>query len=409
MSNVSPLNETLSDFLNYQSQPGHFDEMHDAAGNQREHWSHVIKALEALGPEELQRRQQEIQNLLRENGVTYRPEGSPRDNEHPWQLDLLPYLITSEEWLGVERALLQRAELFRLILEDIYGPGNAIKKGLIPAELLYTNPGFLRACVGVPVPSERYQMPFYAADITRRPDGSWCVISDRTQAPAGNGYALENRMLISRVLPSLFREAHVHRLATFFRAMRHTLQDMSWRQGDDVRIVMLNPGANNESYFEHAYLANYLGYTLVEGGDLTVRDGKVRLKTLDRLQPVDVIMRRVEDHLCDPLSLDQNSLIGVAGLLQAARRQQVAIANPLGSGVIGNASLMTVLPELAKHFLGEELLMPSSESWWCGHPDSLKHVLSNLSTLVIKRLGPKNAAPAWQGQTMSTAQLNELR
>ena len=254
----------------------------------------------------------------------------------------MPLLVPSEEWRAIERGLTQRAELLRLVLADLYGPRELLHKGILPPELIFSHPGFLRACHDLPIPGDRYHLPLYAADLARAPDGSLYVIGDRSQAPPGAGYALENRIVISRVFPSLYRDSHVHRVALYFRTLRHTLRHMAWRDIDNARIVVLSSGPLSETYFEHAYLAKYLGYTLVEGPDLTVRDGRVCLKTLDGLQPVDVILRCVDDAWCDPLELRPDSLQGVAGLLQAARLKQVALANPPGSGVLENFGAQSV-------------------------------------------------------------------
>ncbi|OUD15691.1 circularly permuted type 2 ATP-grasp protein [Thioflexithrix psekupsensis] len=378
-----------------------FDEMCQNGDEIRPYWEYLIRSLKILGRDELERRSQEARRLMRDNGVTYNILGDPQGLDRPWQLDPIPLLINSEEWGGIERGLAQRAELMNLLLADLYGTRQVLRKGLIPVELIATHPGFLRPCVGIQY-RKRDRLPLYAADLIRTSDGQFWVLADRTQAPTGAGYALENRLVMSRILPSLFRDSHVHRLALFFRTLRNTLAAMSAR--DDHRIVVLSAGPTDESYFEHAYLAKYLGYTLVQGADLTVRDGRVRLKTLDGLQPVDVILRRVDDFMCDPLELRPDSFQGVAGLVQAMRMGNVSLANPLGSSLLENPGLLAYLPQLARHFLGEDLHLPSPQTWWCGDRLSLQHVLANMDKLVIKRIAHLPNKPAVRGRLLSSKQ-----
>ena len=213
----------------------------------------------------------------------------------------------------------------------------------------------------------------YAADLARSPDGQWWVLADRTQAPSGAGYALENRLVSTRVMPEVFRASHVRRLANFFQAYRNALQRMVPVRRENPRIVVLTPGPYNETYFEHAFLARYLGYTLVEGGDLTVRENHVFLKTLGGLLPVDVIVRRQDDHFCDPLELRGDSMLGVPGLVQAVRSGTVSVANALGSGLAESPAYAAFLPGLCKELLGEELKMPTVATWWCGQEKPLAY------------------------------------
>jgi len=371
----------------YSIPDGAHDEMCLSPGGVRSHWQYLAHVLGDMGWQELSRREDEVRRLVRENDVTYNIYGDPQGISRTWALDLIPLLIESEEWRGIEAALTQRAEVLNHLLLDLYGPRHVIRKGLLPLELVYSHPGFLRPCVGIPLSRPR-ALIFYAADLGRSADGQMWVLGDRTQAPSGAGYALENRIVISRVLPSLFRDAHVHRLATFFRTLRRRLAELSPRGVDYPNIVLLTPGPANETYFEHAYLANYLGYTLVQGDDLMVRDGRVWLRTLEGRQPVDVILRRLDDNYCDPVELKEDSFLGIPGLVQVARTGAVTIANPLGSGVIENPALLGYLPALSRHFLGEDLRLPSVESWWCGDPQGLSHVLANLEHLVVKPVHP---------------------
>ena len=385
----------------YRTLPDRHDEMCTADGTLRPHWEYLIRALEALGVAECERRRDEARRLLHENGVTYNVYDDP-GSERLWPLDPIPVLIPSQEWSAIEQGLIQRAELLDLLLDDLYGPRKLIAAGKLPAELIAGHPGFLRPCAGISTIGTR-RLTVYAADLARAADGAISVIGDRAQAPSGSGYALENRVVLSRILPSLYRDSHVHRLALFFRALRGTLQGLDPHRRGDPRIVVLTPGSENETFFEHAYLANYLGYDLVHGSDLTVRDEHVWLKALDGLKPVDVILRRLDDGYCDPLELRADSLLGAPGLLQAVRAGNVAIANPLGSGVLENPGLMACLPGLARELLGEDLRLRSVPTWWCGDVESRAYVLEHLDELVIKPIFPHPSASTVFGARSSRA------
>ncbi|MDX1523090.1 MAG: circularly permuted type 2 ATP-grasp protein, partial [Anaerolineae bacterium] len=278
----------------YQPEPDTFDEMWLNPNEVRPHWQPFMQALAGFSLDELSRFQQEADRQLRDNGVTYNVHGDPDNLSRPWALDILPLIISQPDWQIIEAGLKQRAELFNLILTDIYGSRKLIKDGLLPPELIYTHNGFLRQCDGVQLPGKR-QLIIYAADLARGPDGRMWVLGDRTQAPSGAGYALENRTVLARVLGSLIKDNQVFRLSNFFRDLQISLGDLALPQSNAPRVAVLSPGPLNETYFEHAYLAAYLGYSLVQGDDLTVHKGRVSLKSLDGLQPVDVILRRVDD------------------------------------------------------------------------------------------------------------------
>jgi uncharacterized circularly permuted ATP-grasp superfamily protein/uncharacterized alpha-E superfamily protein len=364
-----------------------FDETLSPDRGLRPHWRGFFERMDAIGLSELRRRWEEAKHLIRENGVTYNVYGDPRGMDRPWELDPIPLLIGPEEATRLEAGLIQRALLLNFILADLYGPQTLLTQGILPAEIILGHPGFLRACHGLRVPGNHY-LHFYAVDLGRAPDGTMHVLRDRTQAPSGAGYALENRIVLSRMLPEVFRDCQVQRLAHFFRTFRETLRSIAPAHRENPRIVLLTPGPYNETYFEHAFLARYLNYTLVEGGDLTVRDNRVYLKLLGGLQPVDVIVRRLDDDYCDPLELRGDSFLGVPGLVQAVRAGNVAVANALGSGLTETPALLTYLPALCRHLLGEDLKIPSVPSWWCGDPVSREHVLANLHRMVIKPTFP---------------------
>ncbi|HWV15045.1 MAG TPA: circularly permuted type 2 ATP-grasp protein [Cellvibrio sp.] len=367
--------------FDYPSPSQGVDEAYAANGEIRSHWEYLLNSLHSLGADEIEERQKKVRRILRDDGATYKIYDEPDANQ-TWQLDPVPLLISSEEWSNTESALIERAELFNLLLQDIYGERTLIRQGVIPPQLLFSHHGFLRPCNQVMLPGN-HQMILHGVDLVRGPDGQMKVMADRTQAPSGAGYALENRTVMNRVFPSLFRDSHVHRLSLFFSRLRKKLHELN-PNGGVARIVVLTPGAYNETYFEHAYLANYLGFQLVQGSDLSVRNGYIWMKALDGLKRVDVILRRVDDIYCDPVELKGNSHLGVPGLLEVARMGHVAIANPLGSSVLENPALLRYLPEISRALLGRELLMPSVKTWWCGNPDELEYVCANLKNLLIK-------------------------
>lgn len=371
----------------YAMVPGVLDEMCESPGVLRGAWEYLATALAGLGEAELERRGLEARRLLRENGVTYNFYEEKDSVERPWSLDPIPVLFTSTAWSEIEIGLTQRAELLDLVLRDLYGPRTLLRRGVLPAEVVLDHPGFLRPCVGS-LPEGTRWLQLYAADLARGSDGRLLVLGDRSQAPSGAGYALEARTVLSRIFPSLYRDSHVHRLALYFRAVRARLAGLVPRE--DARVVVLTPGPGNETFFEHSFLASYLGYPLVQGPDLTVRDERVWLKTLDGLAPVDVILRRLDDDFCDPLELRPDSLLGVPGLLQAVRARRVAVANPLGSSVIENPGLLPFLPAISRALLGEEPSLPSVPTWWCGYTRERSFVLENLERLVIKPISPRS-------------------
>ena len=400
--------DTLGDALaHYPVSSARFDEMCSAPGTVRPHWQYATRAFSALGGEELGRRRDEVQQVLRENGVTYNVYTDTQGRTRPWALDVIPALLSSQEWRTIEQGLVQRAELLNLIGADLYGPQQLIRDGLLPPELIYAHPGFLRPCHGA-LPTPARYLCLYAADLARAPDGTIRVLDDRTQAPSGAGYALENRLVLSRVLPSLYRDAQVHRLSLFFRTLRSTLAALTPPHQSQTRTALLTPGPQNETYFEHAYLANYLDYALVQRDDLTVRDGHLWLKTVDGLQPVGVLVRRVDDTFCDPLELHRESLLGPPGLLQTVRNNSVMVANPLGSGVLENPGLMAYLPRVAKVLLGQDLRLASVPTWWCGEEQALAYVVDHIEQLVIKPVFPLPGTATVYGAQLSAQERDSL-
>ncbi|MDP9109902.1 MAG: circularly permuted type 2 ATP-grasp protein [Pseudomonadota bacterium] len=376
-----------------------FDELFDANGAPRAHWRAMFDSLSNEPADRMRQRIDTMRRQVRENGVTYNVYADPKGMERPWDLNVVPHILPAQEWQEIEAAVIQRAGLLNRILGDVFGPQRLVREGLLPPSLIAGNPGFLRPCHGISQQDE-VALHCYAVDLARAPDGRWWIVADRTQAPSGAGYALENRIVISRAFPELFRDMRVQHLASFFTTLRDSLAHWGRRcaanrgdgadtspelqAGEQPFIVLLTPGPFNETYYEQSYLARYLGLTLVEGGDLTVRNGLVWLKTLGGPRRVHVILRRVDDEFCDPLELRADSALGVAGLTEAARRGTVLIANGLGANLLESGALLGYLPALSRHLLGEELKMPSVATWWCGEPSALADALAGLDHLVVK-------------------------
>ena len=406
MNNPSPHISTAPP--DYQPLSGIWDEMWDAESGVRPHWGDLVEGLAGLGARDWSARGQRIKRLLRENGVTYHVYNDPRGYSRTWELDPIPLLIEAAEWQQIEAGLEQRALLLDLILRDLYGPQTLLKRGLLPPDLIYAHAGFLRPLLGA-LPFDRRQLIFYAADLVRGPDGRIWVMADRTQAPSGAGYALENRSVMARTFPEFLEDASVAKLNPWLESVRAALAGIGGFSAHGMRehpeVVVLTPGPANETYFEHAYLAARLGYNLAQGDDLTVRDGRVWLKSVQGLKPVDVILRRVDEEWCDPLELRQDSRLGVAGLVEAVRRGNVAVANPLGSGLLENPALIPFLPELAQALLGEKLLLPSAATWWCGQKLEREHVLANLQKLVLKPIHRGQASETVFGPDLDRKQL----
>jgi uncharacterized circularly permuted ATP-grasp superfamily protein/uncharacterized alpha-E superfamily protein len=362
---------------------GMFDELL-AQGRPRAHWQHVLEELSTLGADVLAARSEEAQNLLHENGVTFNPYEDDPGQLRSWRLDCVPWVISKQEWAQLEQGLQQRSRLLALLLDDLYGERKVIHQGLLPPELVYTHPGFLFSAADTPSQLSRPLLIFHGTDVIRDAAGQWQVLGDWTQSPSGVGYALENRITLARALPGMYRDAPLKRLAGFLQAQHRCLASLSRGRREQPNIVLLTPGPGSPGYFEHAWLANYMNFALVEGDDLVVRDGQVSVRTLGGLDQVDVILRHINDPWCDPLELRPDSLLGVPGLLQAARNGEVHIANALGSGVLEHPALAAFLPALSRHLLGEELKLPCRETFWCGDADNLANIRQSLDEWIIR-------------------------
>ena len=371
----------------------------------REGWRGLAEGLDSFGASDLERARAEVVRLLEDDGVSYisgpgsrttfvdattappgRPVGpdpaSPLAEPEPWRLDPLPLVLAEREWSAVEAGVVQRAELLDAIVADVYGAQRLLAGGQLPTPAVLDHEEYLRPLVGAR--SIATSLFMVAVDLGRDTSGQWTVMSDRTQAPSGAGYAMQNRRVVSRVMPELHQAAHLHRLTPFFQALRSALIDSAPAQVESPRVVVLSPGSKSETAFDQAFLASLLGFPLVEGGDLTVRDGRVWMQVLGKLEEVDVILRRVDSIWTDPLELRPGSRLGVAGLVECVRRGTVSVVNAIGSGIVENPALMPYLPELCERLLGQSLRLPSVRTWWCGDPDGMRYVTEHLDELVVR-------------------------
>ncbi len=364
----------------YKPLPNVWDEMVDHNGRPRATWVKLLNKIAELGPAELNRGFAAADRHLRDTGVFYRVYDEAGGGERPWPLNHMPLLISPQDWQMLKAGVIQRARLLDAVLADAYGEGLLVKRRIVPSAVIAGSPEFLRPLVGIKPLGDRH-LRIYAVDIGRGPDGRWWVLSDRTQAPSGMGYALENRLALSRAFPDIYRSMNVERLAGFFQSFRAELSSLN--KNADARVSLLTPGPLNETYFEHAYLARYLGFLLVEGEDLTVRDDAVHVRTVSGLKRVDVLWRRLDGDWTDPLELSARSRLGVPGLVRAIRERNVVVANALGSGVVESRALMGFTPVLTQEVLGEDPILPNIATWWCGQKKERDIVAEDLDDMVI--------------------------
>ncbi len=364
----------------YQLQPGIPDEMMDADGTIRPGWRELIAAFDALGAGELNLRFGRADQYLRDAGVFYRKYDNAEGKERDWPLAHVPLLIAQADWDRISAGLVQRAELLETVIADIYGDNSLVQQGLLPPDLIARNAEFLRPLVGIKPVSGHY-LHFCAFELGRGSNGEWWVLGDRTQAPSGAGFALENRVATTRALADIYADMNVHRLAGFFRSFRDALFAEADASGG--RVGILTPGQLNETYFEHAYIARYLGLMLLEGEDLVVENDRVMVRTIAGLKPVSVLWRRVDANFLDPLELRYDSRIGTPGLVEALRHGSISMINALGTGLLETRALGACLPRIANKLLGKDLLLPTIATWWCGQPGEREHVLANFDKLLI--------------------------
>ncbi len=364
----------------YRLLPGVPDEMIDPSGTIRPGWDKLMSSFDALGPTELAARFERADQYLRDAGVFYRKYDGAEGKERAWPLAHIPLLIDEADWIAISSGLKQRADLLEQVVADIYGDNRLVQEGLLPPELVAQNGEFLRPMVGIR-PVNGHFLHFCAFELGRGPDGAWWVLGDRTQAPSGAGFALENRVATTRALSDVYAGMNINRLAGFFRDFRNTLFAQAKRDGG--RVGILTPGQLNETYFEHAYIARYLGLMLLEGEDLVVEDGEVKVRTVAGLKPVSVLWRRMDASFVDPLELRYDSHIGTPGMVEALRSGSISMINALGTGILETRSLAAFMPRLCKHLQGTGLELPEIATWWCGQSAEREFVLDNFDSLMI--------------------------
>jgi len=371
----------LSDVAEPIEAAARFDELREPSGDVRSHWQAFARTLTSLSRDEFDRRQRAARASVQDNGVTYNVYDDRGGQARAWQLDIVPLILSTADWAEIEAAVIQRAVLADLLLRDVYGPQRLVREGILPPHLVTGHPQFLRPLCGSR-PVQDVHVHLYSADLARAPDGSWKVMASRADAPGGLGYALENRLVVAQTFPESFSDMRVARLAAFFNSYKENVLNLGASRRD--RAVLLTPGPYNESYFEHVYLAHYLGLTLVQGDDLAVRDGHVFIKTLTGLERVAAIFRRVDSDFCDPLEFRGDSALGVPGLVEAVRAGGVVLANALGGGVIESPAMDAYLPNVCRALLDEDLKIPDIATIWCGTEWGRKEALGRLDQSIVR-------------------------
>jgi uncharacterized circularly permuted ATP-grasp superfamily protein/uncharacterized alpha-E superfamily protein len=384
MTNSAIPDGTVWQLLGYQPAADAYDEARLPTGQLREHWRLLVENLQAMGKAELDRRWKQGLAQMNRDGVTFNPFDGDEGASRPWMMDPIPMVFQESEWNWLADGIAQRHRLFEALLEDLHGAQRLLKERIIPAELYYGHPGAHPAYHGL-VGDDRRHLNLFACDLARMPDGQWVVTGDRTRAPFGLGYVLENRFVSSQFFPKVFRQGKIRRIASFYANLRKSLITLAYRNRDNPRVVLLTSGPSSRSYFEDAYLARYLGFILAEGGDLAVRGNRVSLKTLGGLLPVEVVFRRIDDELCDPVELPVASAYGVAGLIESCRAKNVAVANSIGCRIVESPAFLPWLPDICQYLLSEPLKLPSVQSLWLGSPEGLKAFRQEYDQLIIRR------------------------
>lgn len=383
-----------------------FDEVYDNDKNVRECWKEVLQDIEDSGLKLLKEKQAEIDWHLEDNGVTYNMYGDYDKPAHrSWSLDPIPFVIQEKEWDDVKKGLKQRAKLFNLILKDLYSEQKLIKENIVPAEVIFGHKGFSTEVFNFGY-KEDFNLYFYATDIARGPDGKMWVISDKAQAPSGLGYAIENRLTMNIIAKDLYPKIETKKLSPFLHAFKDLLEDLTG--GDISKAALLTPGPHNETYFEHAYLSSYLEINIVQGQDLLSKNGSLWIKSLSGLEKINTLLRRVDDNFSDPLELRNDSRLGVAGLVESMRQDNLNMINPIGSAVLENIGLNPFMKKIAQYFLKEDLILPQIATWWCGQKKELDYVLAHLDTLVIKKIDRAADIKIYFGKNLSQEERNDL-
>ena len=384
-----------------------FDEMFDTQCNVRPHWNEIKNGLDNAGIKQLEQKQTEIDWRLEDNGVTYNIYNDPEGNNRRWNLDPIPLVLTSTEWEEISKGLKQRAKLLNLIFKDLYTEQKLIKEGIVPAEIIFAHKSFIPEVFNFEN-KDYYSMRFYATDISRGPDGKFWVINDRTQSPSGLGYAIENRLTMNSISNDLYPNIEILKMAKFIEGFKDMLKSLSSSNHENPLIALLTPGPLNETYFEHSYISSFLDLTLVQGEDLLVKNNQLWLKNLNGLRKVDTLIRRVDSQYCDPLELKNNSQLGVAGLVNVIRKDNLSMINPIGVGILENIGLNPFMKNIAKFLLNEELILPQIATWWCGQKKELDFVLANIKNLIIKKIDRTDNIEVYFANKLNNEELKNL-
>ena len=389
---------------------GFFDEVHDAGGSVRAHYRELVGRLEGFTPEELERRERIRDRLFRTQGITFTLTGDADGLERTFPMDLLPRIIPADEWDVIERGVVQRVTALNRFLEDLYvGEQAAVRDRVVPRWLVHTAEGFRREAFGIHVPHGARCL-VSGVDIVRDADGTYRVLEDNLRNPSGVSYVLENRAAMTRVLPVAFAAQRVRPVDHYGPLLLNALRSVAPpATGVDPTAVVLTPGVHNSAYFEHAFLARQMGVELVEGRDLVVDEHVVSMRTTEGLRRVDVIYRRIDDDFLDPVVFRPDSLLGVPGLLSAARAGNVTIVNAVGNGVADDKAVYAFVPDLIRFYLGEEPVLPNVETHLLWDPDRRAHVLGRLDELVIKPVGASGGYGLVIGPTASDEELARVR
>jgi uncharacterized circularly permuted ATP-grasp superfamily protein/uncharacterized alpha-E superfamily protein len=390
-----------------------YDEFVDAAGNVRPAWQELAECVGERGRGGLDQLRSIVRGLVDNDGITYIQvdrhgdaitNGNGTSDPGPWHLDALPLVLSASDWDTLESGLVQRSRLLDAVLTDLYGPRHSITSGVLPPQLLFAHPGYVRAARGIDVPG-RHQLFLHGCDISRAADGGFLVNADWTQAPSGAGYALADRRVVAHAIPELYERIGPRPASPWAQALRLALIDAAPESAEEPVVVVLSPGIHSETAFDQAYLASVLGFPLVESADLVVRDGKLWMRSMGTLKRVDVVLRRVDSEYVDPLDLRADSRLGVVGLVEVLRRGAVTVVNTLGSGILESPGLLRFLPELAERLLGETPLLPTAPVYWGGINTERSHLLTNLSSLMIR---PVTGGDPIVGPGLSSAQCKSL-
>jgi uncharacterized circularly permuted ATP-grasp superfamily protein/uncharacterized alpha-E superfamily protein len=384
-----------------------FDEMFDTQCNVKPHWNEIKNGLDNAGIKQLEQKQLEIDWRLEDNGVTYNIYNDPEGNNRRWNLDPIPLVLTSTEWEEISKGLKQRAKLLNLIFKDLYTEQKLIKEGIIPAEIIFAHKSFTPEIFNFEN-IDYYSMRFYATDISRGPDGKFWVINDRTQSPSGLGYAIENRLTMNSISDDLYPNVEILKMAEFIEGFKTMLKSLCSSNQDNPLIALLTPGPLNETYFEHSYISSFLDLTLVQGEDLLVKNNQLWLKSLNGLRKVDTLIRRVDSQYCDPLELRNDSQLGVAGLVNVLREDNLSMINPIGIGILENIGLNPFMKNIAKYLLDEELILPQIATWWCGQKKELDFVIENIKNLIIKKIDRTDNIEIHFAHKLNDIELNKL-